>query len=154
MAEQDLGAAFKATAAQLHELKRHHHAEGTDLMLEAANHLPPVAVDLIARMVSHQPFVNLVVTNLHGPPFPLAFEGGEVRTAVPIVPLGGNLSLGVAVLSYCENLTLAFHADAVACPDVDVMANATRDALITLAEIAGVDVSQGSSGDGDASLAD
>jgi hypothetical protein len=120
------------------ELKRHHHAEGSDLMLEAANHLPPVAVDLIARMVSHQPFVNVVVTNLPGPPTALHLQGGEVRTAIPIVPLGGNLSLGVAVLSYCSDLTLAFHADAAGCPDVDVVADATRDALLALAETAGV----------------
>jgi WS/DGAT/MGAT family acyltransferase len=138
VSEEDLGEAFRATAAQVKELKRHHHAEGSDLMLEAANHLPPLAVDLIARMVSHQPFVNVVVTNLPGPPTALHLQGGEVRTAIPIVPLGGNLSLGVAVLSYCDDLTLAFHADAAGCPDVDVVADATRAALLALAETAGV----------------
>jgi WS/DGAT/MGAT family acyltransferase len=139
LSEPDLHAAFRSTAAQVRELKRHHHAEGSDLLLEAANHLPPVAVDLITRLVSQQPFVNVVVTNLPGPPIPLEFLGGTVRTAIPIVPLGGNLSLGVAILSYSGDLTLAFHADADACPDVDVAARATRDALLDLAEIAGVD---------------
>lgn len=139
VSETDLPTAFRSTAAQVHELKRHHHAEGSDLMLEAANHLPPVAVDLITRLVSRQPFVNVVVTNLPGPPVPIEFLGGLVRAAIPVVPLGGNLSLGVAVLSYSGDLTLAFHADADACPDVDVVARATQDALIGLAEIAGVD---------------
>ena len=90
-------------------------------------------------MVNQQPFVNVVVTNLPGPPMPIEFLGGIVRTAIPIVPLGGNLSLSVAVFSYAGDLTLAFHADADSCPDVDVAAQATRQALIDLAEIAGVD---------------
>lgn len=138
VSSEDLRESFRTTAAQVRELKRRHHAEGSDLMLEAANHLPPVAVDVIARMVSHQPFVNVVVTNLPGPPTALHFQGGAVRTAIPIVPLGGNLSLGVAVLSYCGELTLAFHADAATCPDVDVVADSTRDAMLELANIAGI----------------
>lgn len=136
--EESLERAFRSTAAQLAELKRHHHADGSDLMLEAADHLPPLAVDLIARMVSHQPFVNVVVTNLPGPPTTIRFQGGAVRNAIPIVPLGGNLSLGVAVLSYDGDLTLAFHADAASCRDVDVAADAARDAMFELARVAGV----------------
>ena len=138
LSDDDVGAAFRTTAAQMHELKRHHHAEGSDVMLEAANHLPPMAVDAIARMVSHQPFVNVVVTNLPGPPTALHLQGDAVQTAIPIVPLGGNLSLSVAVLSYNGDLTLAFHADAASCPDVDVVADAARDAVLELARTAGV----------------
>ena len=39
--------------------------------------------------------------------------------AFPIVPLAGNLTLGVAVLSYNGALNLGVTADAAACPDVD-----------------------------------
>ena len=133
--ETDLREAFRATAAQVRQLKQHAHAHGSDLMLEAADHLPPLAVDLIARTVSHQPFVNLVVTNIPGPSSPLYYRRGEVRNAIPIVPLGGNLAVSVAVLSYCDDLTLAFHADADACPDVAVLAEATRRAFDELAAI-------------------
>ena len=136
VAEVNLEAAFLQTAARVSELKRHHRADGSDLLLEAANHLPPVAIDMICRTITHQPFVNLVVTNMPGPPCRLSYRGGEVRSAVPIVPLGGNLSVSVAVLSYGDVLTIAFHADAIACPDVAVLAEATRDALAQLATIA------------------
>jgi WS/DGAT/MGAT family acyltransferase len=134
VAEADLEAAFQQTATRISELKGHHRANGSDLLLEAANHLPPVAIDMICRTVTRQPYVNLVVTNVPGPPCPLSYRGGDVRSAVPIVPLGGNLSVSVAVSSYRDVLTIAFHADAVTCPDVAVLAEATQAALSQLAK--------------------
>jgi len=73
--------------------------------------------------VHHQPFVNLVVTNVPGPDAPLYVLGARMLEAFPLVPLGGNLSVGVAALSYAGQLTLGILADPVACPDVDVLAD-------------------------------
>ena len=46
----------------------------------------------------HQPFVNLVVTNVRGTERPLTLLGARITEIVPIIPLGGNLTLGVAAL--------------------------------------------------------
>jgi len=128
---------FVAVSTRVRELKEHHHADGTEVLLDVTNHVPPVAVDLVSRLVGQQHVVNLVVTNLPGPPRPLHVMGGSVRELIPIVPLGGNLTLSVAILSYCGELVLAFHADRDACPDVDVMARATADAFAEMEELAG-----------------
>jgi hypothetical protein len=45
--------------------------------------------------------------------------GAEMREAFPVVPLSGNLTLGVAALSYNGALNLGVTADAEVCPDVD-----------------------------------
>jgi hypothetical protein len=42
--------------------------------------------------------------------------------AFPAVPLGANLSVGAAILSYDGALTVSLTADADACPDLDVLA--------------------------------
>jgi hypothetical protein len=39
---------------------------------------------------------------------------------IPLVPLGGNLSVGVAALSYNGLFTIGVLADPDACPDADV----------------------------------
>jgi hypothetical protein len=49
--------------------------------------------------------------------------------AFPVVPLGANLTVGVAVLSYDGALTISVTADAGACPDVDVFAEGMARSL-------------------------
>ena len=61
----------------------------------------PSLLGLAARLVHRQPFVNLVVTNVPGPQVPLYCLGARMLEAYPMVPLSRNLSLGVAILSYC-----------------------------------------------------
>ena len=53
---------FVAVSTRVRELKEHHHADGTEVLLDVTNHVPPVAVDLVSRLVGQQHVVNLVVT--------------------------------------------------------------------------------------------
>jgi diacylglycerol O-acyltransferase / wax synthase len=125
--------------ARMRRMKDRHQAEGSELLLGAGDLLPAAAVGAIARLVSRQRFVNLIVTNIPGPPVPLYFAGAKVIDVVPIVPLGGNLTVALAVVSYDGRLTIALHGDREACPDLPVMADAVRDSLAELAGLAGVD---------------
>jgi diacylglycerol O-acyltransferase / wax synthase len=122
--------------ARMRRLKDRHQAEGSELLLGAGDLLPSGVVGALARLVARQRFVNLVVTNVPGPPVPLYFNGARLLDVVPIVPLGGNLTVAVAVVSYDGRLTIAFHADRDACPDLPVLATATERALSELAELA------------------
>jgi WS/DGAT/MGAT family acyltransferase len=99
-------------------------AEGaaTGTVLSAADLVPPSAAWLLAHAVDRQRFVNLVVTNVPGPPEPLYAAGARMLEAFPVVPLGANLSVGVAVLSYAGALTISVTADERSCPDVDTFA--------------------------------
>ena len=86
-----------------------------------------------ANLVHHQPFVNLVVTNVRGPEHPLELLGAELTEIVPIVPLAGNLTLGVAAFSYRGRLAIGLHADAESMGDLDVLASGIEHALERLA---------------------
>ncbi|MFP5487598.1 MAG: WS/DGAT domain-containing protein, partial [Acidimicrobiia bacterium] len=66
-----------------------------------------------------QAVVNAVVTNVPGPPVPWYFLGGRIERIVPVLPLGARLSLGLAVLSYCDDLTISLVADPDAFDDID-----------------------------------
>ena len=98
-------------------------AAATHLLLSSLDALPPVAVAMASHLVHHQPFVNLVVTNVPGPEVPLYVLGAHMLEAIPLVPLGGNLSVGVAALTYEGQLAIGILADPHACPDVDVLAD-------------------------------
>jgi diacylglycerol O-acyltransferase / wax synthase len=111
-----------AIAAATLRMKGRHEASATDAFLHAADLLPPVAIRALVRGLEHQASVNLVVTNVPGPPFPLYFYGARMLEAFPAVPLAANMSVGAAILSYDGALTVSLTADADACPDVDVLA--------------------------------
>lgn len=109
-------------------------AEASARLLRGAELLPPVLAGSVSRTVHHQPFINLVVTNVPGTTFPLYAMGAEMLDAVPIVPLGGNLSVTVGVLSYNGHLDLGIFADDDAWPDLDVFVDGIESAFDALAE--------------------
>ena len=88
-------------------------------------------------MVHRQRFFNLVVTNVPGPGVPLYVLGARMLEAFPIVPIAGNLSVGVAALSYGEQLTIGLLADPGACPDLDVFADGINHSFAELVTAAG-----------------
>ncbi len=101
--------------------KEHGQARATHLLLSSLDTLPPAAVSAASHLMHHQPFVNLVVTNVPGPDVPLYMLGARMLEVIPFVPLGGNLSVGVAALSYNGAFTIGVLADPDACPDVDIL---------------------------------
>lgn len=116
----DPEARLRATADAMRRLKAHHEDEVSDLLLRMADALPVRVAAALARTVDTQPLVNLVVTNVPGPPVPLYLLGSRMLEAFPVVPLGGNLSEGVAILSYEDAINIGVTADPDTCPDVDV----------------------------------
>jgi diacylglycerol O-acyltransferase len=88
------------------------------------------------RHFPRQRSVNLVVTNLAGPPVPLYLAGARLLELFPMMPVMGNLTLVVAVLSYAGQLNLTATADRDVCPDVEVFAEGVRSALGDLARSA------------------
>jgi hypothetical protein len=72
--------------------------------------------------------------------------GARMLEAYPVVPLTRNLSLGIAILSYCGALHFGLYVDADAVPDVDVLAGGIEDAFAELRKLA--DEATESEGDG------
>jgi diacylglycerol O-acyltransferase / wax synthase len=86
-----------------------------------------------SRLLAHQRFLNLSVTNVPGPPVPLYLAGGRLLELFPVVAIMGNVTLGVGVLSYAGQLNFTAVADRDTCPDVEVFAQGVRSALDELA---------------------
>ena len=109
-----------------------HQAKVNDVVLAA------VAGDLFGlvavqrawyRLLVRQRTVNLVVTNVPGPPVPLYLGGARLLELFPVAAIMGNLTLAVAVFSYAGQLNLAAIADRDTCPDLEVFAQGMQAAL-------------------------
>ena len=85
------------------------------------------------RLFPRQRSVNLVVSNVPGPPGPLYFLGARLLEVFPMMPTMGNLTLVVAALSYAGQLNLTAAGDRDTCPDVEVFVQGVRNALDDLA---------------------
>jgi hypothetical protein len=107
-------------APRTRELKESGFAATAEELLADTGALPPVVERAIGNLVHHQPFVNLVVTNIPGPPTRVYVGGAAMLDAVPVVPLAGNLTIGIAILSYDGCLTIGIDADVDTVPDLDL----------------------------------
>lgn len=73
----------------------------------------------VAYAMSHQRLINLLVSNVPGPPEHLYFSGARVRELFGVGVLQGNISLAVGVLSYAGQLNFDIVSDADASPFAD-----------------------------------
>jgi diacylglycerol O-acyltransferase / wax synthase len=85
------------------------------------------------RHFPQQRSVNLVVSNAPGPPAPLYLAGARLLELFPMLPVMGNLTLVVAVVSYAGQLNLTAVADRDGCPDLEEFTQGVRSALDDLA---------------------
>jgi hypothetical protein len=79
--------------------------------------------------MAHQRLVNMVLSNMPGPPVPLSFAGASVQEMFQISLLQGNCAIGIGVISYAGQLTIDVVADPDVVPDVDVFANGVAETL-------------------------
>jgi WS/DGAT/MGAT family acyltransferase len=86
------------------------------------------------RLAARQRVINTYVTNVPGPPVQLFFAGTPLLEVFPVVPIMGNVSLGVGALSYAGQFNLTAVADRELCPDLDVFAQGMRRSLHELAD--------------------
>jgi diacylglycerol O-acyltransferase / wax synthase len=98
-------------------------------------------------MFPRQRSVNLVVSNVPGPPMALYLAGAPILELFPMLPPMGNLTLVVAALSYAEQLNLTAVGDRDSCPDVEVFAHGLRGALDDLARSLPTPETSGRAGD-------
>ncbi|HSK97834.1 MAG TPA: WS/DGAT domain-containing protein, partial [Euzebyales bacterium] len=82
----------------------------------------PLAQRLLIRLTARQTMSNTYVANVPGPPIRLSMAGAPITEMLPIVPLLGNLSVGVGALSYAGQFNLAVVADRDTCPDIAIAA--------------------------------
>jgi diacylglycerol O-acyltransferase / wax synthase len=85
------------------------------------------------RLAGRQHVMNTYAANVPGPPVPLYFAGAPVLEVFPVVPILGNVSIGVGALSYAGQFNLTVVADRDLCPDVRILVDGVHRALDALA---------------------
>jgi WS/DGAT/MGAT family acyltransferase len=123
---------LRTITGQTRHLKERHQAVSADLLLNMSDYVAPTLMSLAARAVHRQRFLNLVITNVPGPQFPLYLMGARLLEAYPIVPLTRNLTVVVGVLSYDGTLHFGLWGDRDACQDLEVLAGGIDDAFAEL----------------------
>jgi diacylglycerol O-acyltransferase / wax synthase len=81
------------------------------------------------RTMNRQRRINLLMSNLPGPPQPMYFAAAEILELFQIGVVQGNVALQVGALSYAGQLNLDIVADAHLVPDLTVFANGMTEDL-------------------------
>jgi diacylglycerol O-acyltransferase / wax synthase len=101
-------------------LKRAHAAELVSLAGGLFGVIPGPMQALAGPLISQLPITpfNMVCTNVPGPQFPLYLLGHKMLHWYPYVPVGGELALNCAILSYNGAVYIGFSADIHVAPDL------------------------------------
>jgi diacylglycerol O-acyltransferase / wax synthase len=130
------GERLAAISEQTRHLKDKQQAVSADFLINMSDYVAPTLMSLAARVVHRQRFLNLVVTNVPGPQFPLYLMGARLLEAFPIVPLTRNLTVVVGILSYDGTLHFGLWGDRDAAEDLEVFASGIDDAFAELYKMA------------------
>ena len=101
-------------------LKRSHAAELVSLAGGLIGMFPTAMQAVAGQMLSQLPITpfNLVCTNVPGPQFPLYMLGHKMLRWYPYVPVGGEMAVNCAILSYDGTVFFGFSGDVHAAPDL------------------------------------
>jgi len=101
-------------------LKSAHVAECVGLFGTMLGTIPTPAQQFAGQIVSQIPLglCNLIFTNVPGPTSPLYLLGHKLVRCYPYVPIGGELGINCAMLTYDGTAYFGFTADVHAVPDV------------------------------------
>jgi WS/DGAT/MGAT family acyltransferase len=82
--------------------------------------IPTPVQALLGPVVSQLPInaCNLICTNVPGPQIPLYLYGHKLLACYPYVPIGGEMGMNVAILTYNGTAYFGFTGDAHAIPDL------------------------------------
>jgi len=124
--------------ATTRELRGGRQALGFELLMQAAEYAPASWMAAGARAASGP--INMIVTNVPGPQFPLYAVGARLLEMQPLVPLLDGTGLGIALFSYDGKLHVGLNADYELVPDLGTFTALFAQSFMALADLAGIEV--------------
>ena len=121
----------------MRELKQSKQRKGGDLVAEVADWTFTGLMLAFARFGLNNRAANMVVTNVPGPRRTVHLLGARMREVYPMVPLGPNQTLGVALFSYDGGLYWGFNSDWDVLPDLHDFIEAVEQEFEEICEAAG-----------------
>ena len=122
-------------------LKQSHAAELVSLAGGLIGMFPTALQALAGPMLSQLPITpfNLVCTNVPGPQYPLYLLGHKMLRWYPYVPVGGEMAVNCAILSYDGTVYFGFSGDVHAAPDLRRLEDFLQISFAELRESAGIE---------------
>jgi diacylglycerol O-acyltransferase / wax synthase len=116
------------------ELKESKQADAFDMLMGVAEYLPSSLMAMGARAAEGP--INMIVTNVQGPSFPLYLLGARLQELHPVVPLLNGTGLGIALFSYNGKIHVGLNADYELIPDLGVFTALFAQAFMALVDAA------------------
>jgi diacylglycerol O-acyltransferase / wax synthase len=115
---------LRAISTQMASAKEGKEAGAAQGFMSLTRFVPPTLATLGSHVMAKAPQrnVNTVTTNIPGPQFPLYAAGRRMLRVYPYVPIGLQVRIGVAILSYDGELNFGITGDYDHASDVDVIA--------------------------------
>jgi diacylglycerol O-acyltransferase / wax synthase len=121
-------------------IKNAHVAEVVALFASLLAAIPTSVQALIGPIASRLPLsvCNVICTNVPGPQMPLYLLGHRMTAWYPYVPIGGEMGVNCAILTYDGHAYFGFTGDAHAAPDLDRMEQFIAQSSAELRKAAGI----------------
>ncbi len=133
--EKDPGEMVRRLNLETRARKESRQALGVDLLMQAAEYAPPALMAFGARAAAGP--VNMIVTNVPGPQFPLYMLGAKLEELHPLVPLLDGTGLGIALFSYDGKVHVGLNADYDLVPDLGAFTAFFAQAFFALQDAVG-----------------
>jgi diacylglycerol O-acyltransferase / wax synthase len=140
--EGDVQRRLVLVAEEMRVLKESNLALGANAWIRSMDHAPTLMTAWASRLMTHQQSVNTYVTNVAGPPVPMYVCGSKILATIPHGPVSGQMSVGVAVVSYNGTVHIGLTGDHDGIPDLQVLADGIKDTLAELKSLVETDVDQ------------
>jgi diacylglycerol O-acyltransferase len=128
-----------AVCAELAALKDSQEASAGQALAALGQYLPFPFASRIVRLVLGLPQREIVTvtSNVPGPRQPLYALGRRLEEIIPYVPIATTLRTGVAIFTYCDNVTFGITGDYHTSADIDVLAHGIEEGIGELLHAAG-----------------